>query len=83
MISTKMASPGLLKIKVFWNYAVISVLDITKKVSPSDLNHTVDMVMWPKFGNSSISTRELKVWPEKPLFLKGALGSSSMIWDWL
>ena len=37
MMSAKMATPGLLKIKVFWNKGY----------------YVVDVVMWPKFGNSS------------------------------
>ena len=43
-------------------------------------------VMWPKFGNSSISTREVIIismfqeFDQKKLFLRGALASSSIIW---
>ena len=42
--------------------------------------------MWPKFGNFSISMRQviitsIQIWPEKPLFLKGGFGSSSIIRD--
>ena len=40
--------------------------------------------MWPKFRSSSDSVREViitsvKIWPWKPIFLRGALGSSSII----
>ena len=42
---------------------------------------------WPKFGNSSIPMREviinfnfIKIWPEKPIFLRDGVGSSSVIW---
>ena len=62
MMSTKRASPGLLKITVFWNkgYDVkVSVDDITNKIVSRDLNHTVDVFMWPKFGNCSISMKEV------------------------
>ena len=62
MISAKMASPGLLKIKVFWNksYDVIaSVHNVTNKIFSRDLNYIVDVAMWPTFGNSSISMREV------------------------
>ena len=44
--------------------------------------------MCPKFGNSSISMREViitsiyKDLTRKPLYLRGALGSSSIVWDW-
>ena len=57
MMSAKMATLGLLKIKVFWNkgYDVIIFIyeGINKNLS-RDSNYTVDVVMWPKFGNSNI-----------------------------
>ena len=62
MMSAKMATPGLLKIKVFWNKGydvIISVHDVTNKILSSDSNYNVNVVMWPKFGNSSISLREV------------------------
>ena len=62
MMSAKMATPGLLKITVFWNkgYDVrISVDDVTNKILSCDSNYIVDAFMWPKFGNSSISMREV------------------------
>ena len=62
MMSAKMATPGLLKITVFWNkgYDVIIPVDnVTNKVLSRDSNHIVDVFMWPKFGNSSISMREV------------------------
>ena len=62
MMPAKLATPGLLKITVFWNegYDVgISVNDVTNKFLSSDSNYTVDLFMWPKFGNSSISMREV------------------------
>ena len=62
MISAKMANLGLLKIKIFWNKdynAITSVNDITHKILSSDSNCIVDVVMRPKFRNSSISTREV------------------------
>ena len=61
MMSAKMATPDLLKIKVFWNiaYDVIPfVQDFTNKILSRDSNYTVEVVMWPKFGNSSISMRK-------------------------
>ena len=57
-----MATPGLFKIKVFWNkgYDVtISVHDAINKILWHDSNCIVDVFMWPKFGNSSISMREV------------------------
>ena len=62
MMSAKMATSGLLKITVFWNkgYAVIiSVDDVTNKILSSDSNYVVDVFMWPKIGNCSISMREV------------------------
>ena len=37
---------------------MISVNDVTKKTLLRDSSYIVDVVMWPKFGNSSISTSE-------------------------
>ena len=48
MISAKMATPGLLKITVFWNkgYDVIFyVHDATNKILSLDSNYIVDVVM--------------------------------------
>ena len=62
MMSTKMATPGLLKITIFWNegYDVtIHVDDVNSKFLSGDSNYIVDVFMWPKFGNSSISMREV------------------------
>ena len=62
MMSAKMAAPGLLKIMVFWNkgYGVIVyVHDITNKILSRDSNYIVDVVMWPTFGNTNISMREV------------------------
>ena len=60
MMSAKLATLGLLGIKIFWNkvYDVkIFVHDVTNKFLSGDWNYIVDVVMWPKFGNSSISMR--------------------------
>ena len=62
MMSAKMATLGFLKIKVFWKngYEVIMfVHDATNKISSRDSNCIVDVVIWPKFGNSSIYIREV------------------------
>ena len=48
MMSAKMATPG-----------IIFFQDVTNKILSRDSNYVVDMVMWPKFGNSSISMREV------------------------
>ena len=62
MMSAKMATAGLLKITVFWNKAygvIIPVDDVTNKILSSDSNYVVDVFMWPKLGNSSISMGEV------------------------
>ena len=48
-----------------------------------------NVVMWPKFGNSNILYERsyhnlsfIRIWPEKTIFLRVAVGSSSIIWDW-
>ena len=88
MLPAKMATLGLLKIKVFWNKGydvIISVNDVTNKILSRDSNYIVDVFMWPKFGNSSISKREVIIisilWEFEQkirfFFLRG--GSSSII----
>ena len=57
-----MATPGLLKITVFWDKGydvIISVNDVTNKILWRDSNYIVDLFMWPKFGDSIISMREV------------------------
>ena len=64
MMSTTMAAIGFLKIKVFWNKScdvIISVYDVINKNLSNVSNYIVDVVMWPKFGNSSTSMREVIV----------------------
>ena len=62
MISAKLATLGLLKIKLFWNKSydvIISVHDVTNKMLSCDSNDMADMVMWPKFVSSSIFMGEV------------------------
>ena len=62
MMSAKLVTPGLLQIKIIQNkgYDVIILdYDVTNKILLGDPNYIVDVVMWPKFGNSSISMREV------------------------
>ena len=62
MMLAKITTPGLLKIKVFWNNsydAIISVHDVTSKILSRDSNYVIDEVMWPKFGNCSVSMRKV------------------------
>ena len=62
MMSAKMATLSLLKIKVFWNKGydvIVSVHDLTKKYLSRDSNHIIDAIMWPKVGNSCSSMTEI------------------------
>ena len=61
-MSPKMATPGLLKMKVFWNKGydvIIYVHGMTSKILSCDSNFIVDVIMWSKFDESSISMREV------------------------
>ena len=62
MMSAKMATPGLLKIMVYWNKdsdVIIYADDVTNKVLSRNLDYIVDVFMWPKFSNCTISMREV------------------------
>ena len=62
LMSAKMATLGLLKIRVFLNKGydvIISVHGITNKFLLRDSNYIIDVVMWPKFGNCCISIRKV------------------------
>ena len=62
MMSAKVTTLGLLEIKEFWNKIydiIISVHDFTSKVLQLGSNYIADVVMWPKFGNSTISMRKV------------------------
>ena len=60
--SVKMATLGLLEIMVFWKKGydvIICVHDVTNKILSRNVSYIVDLAMWPKFGNSSISMKEI------------------------
>ena len=66
MMSEKLTTLGLLKIKVIWNKVyliIISVHDVANKILSRELNYIVDVVMRPNLPNlptkSSISMREV------------------------
>ena len=61
-MSPKKATLGLCKIKLFLKKGydvIIFVHEVTSKILSRDSYYTVDVVIWPKFGNSSISMREV------------------------
>ena len=69
----KLATPDLLKIT-----EIISVYDVSNIISSCDSDYIVDVVMWPKFSNTSISellkfqlVRDLT---RKIFFLRDGLG---------
>ena len=62
MMSAKMATPELLKVKLFWNkgyYVIYYVYDVTNKILSYESNYIVDVVTWPKSGYSSICIKEV------------------------
>ena len=62
MMSAKMATSDLLEIKVFWNKdydVIIYVHDVSNENLSRDSNYIVEVVMWPTFGDSRISMREV------------------------
>ena len=62
MVLAKLAGPGLLKIKVFRNIGydvLISASDVNNKILWPDSYHIVDVIIWPKFGNSGVSMTEV------------------------
>ena len=64
MMAAKLATPGLLKIKLFWNKGydvIIPVCDVTNKVLSYDSKYIIDVVMRLKFGNSSISIKKVLI----------------------
>ena len=64
MMPAKRATLVFLKIKMFKNKDydfMISSHDDTNKILSRDSCFKVDVVMWPKFDNSSISIREVVI----------------------
>ena len=62
MMSAKIATLDLLKIRVFGNKGynvIIFVHDVTNKIFSRDSSYIADVVILPKFGNSRISIREV------------------------
>ena len=64
MVLVKLATLGLFKIKIFKKKGydvIIADYDVSNKILSHNSNYIKDMVMWPKFGNSSISMREVNI----------------------
>ena len=62
MMSAKITTPDLLKIRIFWNKGydvIVFVYDVTNKILSCDSNHIIDVVMWPKFVNCNSSMRKV------------------------
>ena len=62
MMSAKVAMPGLRKINIFKKKdsdVMIVEYDVINEVLSRDSNYIVNLVMWPKFDNCSISMREV------------------------
>ena len=62
MKSAKLATPNILKIKLFKNksHDVIALdYEVTNKILSHGSNYVVEVVMQIKFGNSNISMREV------------------------
>ena len=80
-MSSKLATPGLLKITVFWikGYdVIIFVCDIINKIFSGDSNYTLDVFKWHvfKFGICSISMRKVIITSKtqfKMIFSKKAI----------
>ena len=62
MMLVKLATLGLLKLKVTWDKGydvIIFVHGVTNKILSHYSNYIVDVVIWPKFDNSSIFMTEV------------------------
>ena len=62
MMSAKLGTLGFFKLKVTWNKGydvIIFVHDLTNKILSRYSNYIVNVVIWPKFGNSSIFMTEV------------------------
>ena len=62
VMSAKMATLGLLKLKVFWSNSygvIVFAYDVTNKNLSRESNYIENVVMRPKLGNSSISMKEV------------------------
>ena len=80
IMSAKLDSLGLLKIKVFQNsgYDVtIPDYNVTNKILIRESNYIIGLVMWLKFGDCSISMREVII----TSILSGFYQKNSVFWE--
>ena len=57
-----LATTGLFTVMILWNKGydvIIFVYDVTNQILLRESNYILDVITWPKFGNSSISMREV------------------------
>ena len=83
IISAKIATPVLLKIRVFCNNGydvIIYVHDLTNKILSRDSNHIIDVIIWLKCGNcyhfyekSYHNLNFIRIWPENCFFEEWSL----------
>ena len=70
MMSEKMATPGLLKIKIFWKkayYVIIFAHDVTKTILSRDSNYKAWLLLH-FYERSYHTVNFMRIWPEKLLF---------------
>ena len=87
----KLAILDLFKISLFWNKVydvIINAYGVINKIFSTDTIYIVNAVMWPKYGNSDISMKEViialilhKLDQKSKIILISGLDSSTMIWD--
>ena len=78
MMSAKLATPNLIKIKIFRNkgYDIIILnYDVTNKILSRDSNHIIDVVMWTKFLWEKLAQRPF----DKDLIKKNTFFEG---WSW-
>ena len=91
MMPAKLASPGLLTIKIFQNKGydvIIPDYDVTNKILSRTSNYIVDVVMWQSLITIAFLWEKLS-WRQfykdltwKTVFLRSGLGLRSIISDW-
>ena len=80
IMSAKLDSLGLLKIKVFQNSihdVTIPDYNVTNKILIRESNYIIGLVMWLKFGDCSISMREVII----TSILSGFDQKNSVFWE--